>query len=94
MHVCLVQFDSNSDEPVDVGRREHDPPAGREQFETAFDEGDREIGLRREAHAGAGAGDCPPQTQGVGAGMAQTGSTSTVLKSAGETISRYSMSGE
>ena len=44
--------------------------------------------------AGAGAGDCPPQTQGVGAGMAQTGSTSTVLKSAGETISRYSMSGE
>ena len=28
------------------------------------------------------------------AGMSQTGSTSTVLKSAGDTISRYSMSGE
>ena len=35
-----------------------------------------------------------PSHQGVGAGMSQTGSTSTLLKSAGDTISRYSMSGE
>ena len=35
-----------------------------------------------------------PHLLGVGSGMSQTGSTSTVLKSAGETISRYSMSGE
>ncbi len=32
--------------------------------------------------------------QGVGAGISHTGSTGTDLKSAGETISRYSMSGE
>ena len=32
--------------------------------------------------------------QGVGGGISHTGSTSIDLKSAGETISRYSMSGE
>ena len=42
------------------------------------------------------AGDCVHQRpgDGVGSGMVQTGSTSTVRKSAGDTISRYSMSGE
>lgn len=56
-----------------------------------------QVRWKTDFYLSEGAGMCVEQLHyfhGVGGGISHTGSTSMLLKSAGETISRYSMSGE